>query len=119
MICKIDEFLFDARDTRSLSHELGFDWADRKRLGNHPLRQAVGAWDEEIAIEGRLLARSVRALDDFENLAKAKVPLRLTLGTGESFMVVVASISKRKKEFLKDGKFITQEFRVLLKRWFE
>ncbi len=119
MICKIDEFLFDVRDTETLTHQLSFDWADRKRLGNSPLRQATGAWDEEITIEGKLLVRSVKALDDFENIAKEKKPVRLTLGTGESFKVVITSISKSKKDFFKDGKFITQEFSISLKRWFE
>lgn len=119
MICMIGTYMFEVKDTDSLRHEILFSWSERKRLGNHPLRQATGIWDESITIEGRLLASSVRALDSFEQMAKSKEPLRLTLGTGESFMVVAVSISKRKRDFLKEGKFITQEFSVSLKRWFE
>ena len=119
MICKIGEFLFEARDTDTLRHELSFDWTERKRLGNAPLRQATGKWDEEIALEGRLMVRSVKALDEFEELARSKKPVRLTLGTGESYMVVITTISKSKKRFHNDGYFIEHDFSIALKRYFE
>ena len=119
MICMIEGYMFDVKETETLSHELLFSWVERNRLGNHPLSEATGAWSENINLQGRLLAKSVRALDSFEEICKQKRPLRFTLGTGESFMVIVTALSRRKKEFLKDGKYIVHEFDISLKRWFE
>lgn len=75
--------------------------------------------EESVTFSGKLIMRSVNALKDFENMAKEQKPVRLTLGTGESYQVTIESLNRTKSGFLKDGKYRYQEYSIPLQRYFK
>ena len=120
MLAKLGDFVFEMNDTdiKTITHQLSFGFNRQKRLGNHSYTQSDGLWEESISFSGKLILKSVNTLKSFEGMAKEKKPLRLTLGTGESFMVTIESISRTKSGFFKDGKFRYQEYSISLQRYF-
>jgi len=121
MLAKIDDFLFDLNknDIDSIQHQLSLTWNRQTRLGNHQYTQREGSWEETLSFGGKLLMQSVNALKEFEDLVKTGKPVRLTLGTGESYEVTINSLDRTKKSFLKDGKYRHQEYSISLQRYFK
>jgi len=121
MLAKIEDFLFDLGDIdiESIQHQLSFNWNRRKRIGNHQHTQRDGLWEESISFSGKLMMKSVNALKDFEDLSKEQKPVRITFGTGESYMITIDSLSRTKKGFFKDGKYRYQEYSISMQRYFK
>ncbi len=120
MICLFDYwFFFEILEVDEISHQLNFDWAKTKRLGNHQKIQKVGSWEENISVKGTLIVKDVRRLYLFEELFKLKKPIRFTLPTGESFFVVIDKLSKTKSSYLKDGLHLKQDYSIELDRVFD
>lgn len=121
MLAKIDKFFFeiDKTDIQKISHRINFGWSQVDRIGGHFYTQAHGQWEETVEFSGRLLMQSVSTVKDLIETAKAKAPVRLSLGTGESFMVVIDAIEQEKSSFLRQGEFRVQEYRITIKRYFE
>jgi len=121
MLAKIEGSLFELneKDIESIQHELTLPWNRQTRLDNHQYTQREGSWEEKITFGGKLLMQSVHALKEFEDLTKEQRPVRLTLGTGESFDVVINTLSRTKKGFTKDGKYRYQEYSISLQRYFK
>lgn len=121
MLAKIEEFLFDLNnvDIESIQHKLNFGWNRQKRLGNHQHTQRDGLWEESITFSGKLIIKSVNALKEFEDKAKEQIPLRITLGSGESYMVTIDEINRTKSGFLKNGKYRYQEYSISMQRYFK
>ena len=121
MLAKIGEFTFafGAAELEEITHTLTYGWEKKKRIGNHPLWRTSGKSEESIDITGNLVLKSVHALDDFETMAEAQEPVRLTLGTGESYMIVITSLTRRKGNFIPSGKYMTQAYSMKLERYYE
>jgi len=121
MLAKIDSFVFDLnnKDIQTISHQLSFGWDKQKRLGSHVYTQRDGLWEENITFTGKLILKSVNILKEFEDMAKEQLPVRLTLGTGESYKITIESLSRSKSGFMKDGKFRYQEFTISMQRYFK
>lgn len=120
MLAKIDSFLFELNDTdiEKIEHQLSFEWNTQKRLGNHQYTQSDGMWEESVKFNGKLVLKSVNIFKDFEDKAKEKKQVRITFGTGESYMIVIDGISRTKSGFLKDGKYRYHEYSISMKRYF-
>ena len=121
MLAKVGEFIFDLnnKDIADISHQLNFPFDTQKRIGNHEYTQKRGQWEEDVNFNGKLILKSVNILKEFEDMAKEQLPVRLTLGTGESYKVTIKSMSRTKSGFLKDGKFRYQGFSIAMRRYFE
>ena len=121
MLAKVGDFVFDLnnKDITSLTHQISLKWNKQKRLGNHQHIQKDGKWEEIISFNGKLILKSVNILKNFEDMAKDSKPVRMTLGTGESYMVVIEDLSRSKSGFFKDGKFRYQEYSISLQRYFK
>ncbi len=121
MILKIATFVFNLNDTDidSIQHQLSFGWNRQQRVGNHQHTQRDGLWSESINFAGKLVMKSVSSLNDFEEIAKKQLPVRITFGTGESYQVTIDSLSRTKSGFLKDGKYRYQEYSISLQRYFK
>lgn len=121
MLAKIENFLFNLNDTdiASITHKLSFNWNKQKRMGNHQYTQSDGMWEEDITFSGKLILKSINALKEFEDKAKEQKPVRITFGTGESYMITIESIDRTKSGFLKDGKYRYQEYSISMQRYFE
>ena len=121
MLAKVGEFIFDLnnKDISAISHQLSFEWYKQKRIGNHTHTQQSGKWEESISFSGKLLLKSKSILKDFEEMAKEQIPVRLTLGTGESYKVTIENVSRTKSGFFKDGNFRYQEYSITMGRYFK
>lgn len=121
MLAKIGEFTFEfgSTDLDTIRHRFSFAWRKHERLGKSPTYQATGSWEEEITLDGQLVMKSVRTLEPFEAMAKAKEPVRLTLGSGESYMVIIDGLERSKSGFTTKGLFRKQSYSISIKRYFE
>lgn len=120
MLAKIGESIFELNeaDIQSISHSVTIGWNRSKRIGTHEIAQKDGTWEESVTFEGRLVLKSIDTLKNFEEEAKAGKPLRITLGSGESFEAVIESYSKTKSGFFKDGAYRYQSYSITIKRYF-
>jgi len=121
MLCDLGGFTFEVNKTEfeKLNRSLKFNYAKRDRIGNNPTYQAIKRYEEEFNIEGKLIAKSNSSLKQLEDIAKKKLPVRLTLGSGESLMVIIESISEARTLFLRDGHYIKNDFKVKLKAYYD
>lgn len=120
IICLFDFFFpFEILEVESISHELTFGWNKIATISSFPKHQAIGEWEEGITLNGTLVVESINRLYRFEEIAKLKEPVRFTVPTGESYFVVITKISKNKKDFVINGKFIRQEYSVIIERFFD
>jgi phage protein U len=121
MLAKLNDYLFELSktDIESIQHQISFGWNRQSRSGNHKHTQSEGEWEESIVFSGKLLMKSVNIFKDFEDMAKEKKPVRLTLGTGESYLVTIDSLNRTKSGFLKDGKYRYQEYSIPMQRYFK
>jgi len=112
-------FQFELLGMGEISHSLNFNYIKLQPLGGYVKHQSTGEWEENISLNGTLVVESVNRLKTFELLAKFKVPVRFTVPTGESFMVVITSMRKTKRDFLFGGGFVRQEYNIEIERNFD
>ena len=116
MLGLIGNFKFEIHNThnKSIEHTTEYSYAVAKPLKGHFEYQSVGRFEEEIEISGFLLVKSQRALRDFERLAELKRAVLFV--TNEAIkVVVITSIKKLRSNFLNNGMFLKQEYKISLK----
>jgi len=121
MLCSLGDFVFEIGgvEFEKLNRQLKFNFAKRERIGANPTFQAIKGYEESFNLEGKLIAKSNSSLKKLEDIAKKKLPVRLTLGSGESLMVLIDSIGEARSYFLKDGHYIKNDFRLTLKAYYD
>jgi len=121
MLCSLGDFIFEIGgvEFEKLNRSLKFNFAKRDRIGNNPTYQAIKGYEESFSLEGKLIAKSNSSLKKLEDIAKKKEPIRLTLGSGESLMVIIESINEARSMFLKDGHYVKNDFKVQLKAYYD
>lgn len=120
MLAMIGDFKFQMtkKEFEQMTHEITWNWAETKRIGNHPKKQAVGKSNETISFTGTLKVQSIYSFDDFEEIAEKQEPVTFSSVNG-SFMVVIHSIKKDKQRFLKTGEYLEQGFTIAISRFYE
>lgn len=116
MIVKIGDFKIDGVWVESIDESLELNYAEINRVNNNPYYQDIGEYKEGFSIKGEYIKEKASVLDALEDLAKAKSPVRYTT-LKDSFLVVITSIKKNKKTFLK-GAWLENGFEITLKRWY-
>ncbi len=116
MIVKIGDFKIDGVWVEGIDESLDLNFAEIARVNNNPYYQDIGGHKESISIKGEYIKERVSVLDALEDLAKSKSPVRYTT-LKDSFLVVITSIKKNKKVFLK-GAWLENGFEITLKRWY-
>jgi len=121
MLCSLGDFVFEVGgvEFEKLNRNLKFNFAKRERIGNNPTYQAIKGYEENFNIEGKLIAKSNSSLKKLEDIAKKKLPVRLTLGSGESLKVIIDSIGEARSMFLKDGHYVKNDFKVQLRAYYD
>lgn len=121
MLCNLGGFTFEIGkvDFEKINKNLKFHFAKRERIGTNPTFQAIKGYEEEFDISGKLIKKSNSSLKNLEDIAKKKKPVRLTLGSGESLMVIIESISEARDMFLKDGHYVKSDFKIKLKAFYD
>jgi len=119
MLGMIDDFKFEMNETEfdKISHEISFDWAESKRIGNHAKLQAIGKSNESFTFSGVLLLKSVNSFDDLIEIGSRQKPVVLSFVNASSIKVVILKIKRDMSLFLKTGEFVKQGFNIELKRW--
>jgi len=119
MLGKIGDFKFEINQTEfdAISHEISWDWAETKRIGNHVKLQAVGKSEESFTFAGTLILKNVRSFDELVKIGDKQEPITLSFVNQSSVFVVIKSIKRDMSIFLKTGEFIKQGFSITLKRW--
>lgn len=120
MLGMLDDFKFEMNKNQleSIAHNIEFDYAESKRLGNHPKLQAVGKSTEAFTLSGTLLLQKVTALDKLIDIGEKKKPVVLSFVNASAIQVVILSMKMDKSLFLQTGEFLKQGFSVELKRWY-
>jgi len=115
LLALIGDFKFEINDTDfdKIKSTMNFGFSANKRLCNFDGYQAVGLYEENIEINGTLIAKSQKQLGKFEDLAKQKTPV--TFVTNESIQtVLILSLEKERTFFLQDGAFTKQAYKIVL-----
>ncbi|MGB5793983.1 phage tail protein [Poseidonibacter sp.] len=120
MLGMIDDFKFKMNKVEfdSISHEIKFEYAQTKRIGNHEKLQAVGKSEESFTFSGTLILKKVSSFDDLEKIANRQLPVVLSFTNKASINVVILSIKRDMSIFLNTGEFIKQGFSIQLRKWY-
>lgn len=112
----IGDFKFDIKDTNfeKLKHSIDFPFAENKRVGNFDSFQDVGKYEEKIEIEGTLIAKSQTQIRAFEMLGRSKAEQTMVFGDGTAKTVLIFSLEADKSNFLKEGLFLMQGYKISL-----
>ena len=121
MLCDLGGFVFEIKkaEFEKLNKTIKFNYAKKDKVGANPTYQAIGGFEEEFQISGKLIKKSNSTLKKLEDIAKKKEPVRLTFGSGESLKVLIESISEDRSLFLKDGHYLKNDFTIKLKAFYD
>lgn len=115
MLAIIGDYKFEINETTfdKLKSKMAFNFSTNHRLGNFDEYQNVGKYEESIEITGTLIAKSQKQLLSFESMAKQKNPV--TFATGDIIKtVLIFQLEREKSNFLKDGSFVKQAYKMVL-----
>lgn len=120
MLGFIDDFKFEMNKVEfdSISHEIKYEYAQTKRIGNHVKLQAISKSDESFSFSGTLILKRTSSFDELEKIANKQMPVVLSFSNTSSIFVVIESIKKDMSVFLNTGEFIKQGFNIQLRRWY-
>lgn len=116
MLCKLGNFVFEAKEIESIGSTHNFTYATINRVINHPLYQDVSEDNETIHLQGYYIREKMNKLEYLVSIAKNKKTIRYTT-IKSSFSVIIISIQRGRKLFFKDVG-IQEEFSITLKRKF-
>ena len=121
MLCDLGGFVFDIVDKpiEAINKEIKFNYAKIDRIANNPLYQAVKGEEESFTILAKLIKKSNATLKKLEDIARKKEPVRFTLGSGESFNVIIEEIKENRTNFVKGGYFIKDSYNIKLRRVYD
>jgi phage protein U len=115
VLALIGDFKFEINDTNidKIKSTLNFNFKTNHRLGNFDEYQATGMYEEKLELDGILIAKSQKQLLEFETMAKLK--LTVTFVTDDVIKtILIFRLEKEKSNFLKDGAFIKQSYKMVL-----
>ena len=115
MLGMIGDYKFEINDTNfeKIKKSLNIRFSSHQRLGNFDSYQKSGKHEENIELKGTLIVKSQKQLKQFEAMAKLGLPV--TFVTDSSIKaILIFSIETEQENFLKDGKFLKQDYTVIL-----
>ena len=115
MLALIGDFKFEINDTNidKIKSTLHFNYIVTHKLGNFDEYQDIGMYEEGLELDGVLIAKSQKQLVEFETMAKLK--LQVTFVTNDVIQtVLIFKLEREKSNFLKDGAFIKQTYKITL-----
>ena len=120
MLCALsegqDDFFFESRGVNlaSIKDQSSFKFSAQKTIADFDHQQAIGQYEKTITLAGKLIQYDNQALNLLHQIAKRKKPVILAFDDGRAAKVLIQGINSNKSSFLKDGKFLKQEFEVAL-----
>jgi phage protein U len=118
MLALIGDFKFDINGTNFEEYDskLTFGFATHENIGDFNDYQSTGKWEQSDTISGTLICKSQKELDDFEDMAKKKLPVTLAKANGKAYTIIILSIEEKRNTFLKGGEFTRQDYTIQLQR---
>ena len=118
MLCMIGDFQFRVNDTSydQFTSSTDYPFVENERIGDYNSYQSVGKEEQTDSISGELIAKSINALVEFENLAAKKEEQTIAFSTGVAYTVIIRRITKTRSSFLRDGAFLKQSYQIELKK---
>ena len=120
MLCALsegqDDFFFESRGVNlaSIKDQSSFKFSAQKTIADFDHQQAIGQYEKTITLAGKLIQYDNQALNLLHQIAERKKPVILAFDDGRARKVLIQGINSNKSAFLKDGKFLKQEFEVAL-----
>jgi len=116
MLALIGDFEFTVEETSfdTFNTSITYEFTTIEKIGKHNGYQDLGKYEQRDTISGELIVKSQRALDEFENMAAKKEPITISFSTGVAYTVLIFTIQKSKKNFLRDGAFLKQSYSIEL-----
>ena len=108
------EFKVDATSFDELQSRITFNFATHENLGGFNTYQSVGKHEQSDTLNGNLIAKSQKQLNDFESMAKDKEKQTIAFANGSAYSIIIMSIDKSKKNFLRSGEFLEQSYAIKL-----
>ncbi|MBE0491099.1 MAG: phage tail protein [Sulfurospirillum sp.] len=119
MICMIDDFYFDIKESESIAKKLSLPFAKNARLGKSVHHQAIGLYDESFTLEVVYYNKKRDYLKYFEAKIKAKKPLWMVFGDGVGHRVLVSECEIVKSYFDANGSPLKQELKLSIEVYYE
>lgn len=122
MMMTLGLFVFKLRTLpyQTLKRDVGYGWAENKRVGQRPITQYLGLGTETIVLSGQLLPEVTGGqtyLQVFESMANSGRAWPLIEGSGTIYgMFVVQSFNHTNSELNTDGRSRNISFTLTLKR---
>ncbi len=116
MLGMIGDFKFNLNDTNfdKIKKSLNINFSTHQRLGNHDNHQKSGRYEENIELNGTLRVKSQKQLKKLETIAKLGLPV--TFVTDSSIKtILILNVETEQEVFLKDGKFLKQDYTIKFK----
>ncbi len=116
MLAIIGDFEFKVNDTsfEEFQSKTTFNFATHENLGGFNTYQSIGKYEQTDTLKGKLIAKSQKQLNEFERMAKKKVKQTIAFSNGNAYSVLIFTIEKTKKNFLKSGEFLEQAYVIEL-----
>ncbi len=116
MLAIIGEFEFkvDSTSFDEFQSKTSFNFVTHENLGTFNEYQSVGRHEQTDSLKGSLIAKSQKQLNDFEHMAKKKLTQTIAFSNGVAYTVLIFSIDKTRKNFLRSGEFLEQAYSIEL-----
>jgi len=116
MLALIGDFEFTVSETSfdTFNTNITYGFVTIEKIGKHNGYQDLGKYEQRDTISGELIVKSQSALDEFENMAAKQEPVTISFSTGVAYTVLIFTIQKSKKKFLRDGAFLKQSYSIEL-----
>ncbi len=116
MLCSLGDFTFESQGVNlsNIKRQSTFNFASNKLINNFDDWQATGRYEQAITLSGKLIHYDNSALDNLHLMAEKKEPVTLAFDDGRASSVLIQEVNTDESHFLKNGKFLKQDFEVSL-----
>jgi len=114
VICSIGNFPFEAHDLTGLNEQTQAHFGEYKPYGSNPRYHNTQGSTKTITLAGSYIASPNSKPKQIEAILRAKSPVRFTMATGESAMVVVTGLDTSRKNFISRSGAVNIDFTVTM-----
>ena len=116
MLCALGDFTFESQGVNlaNIKRQSTFNFANNTLINDFDDWQATGRFQQIITVSGKLIQYDNSALDSLHLVAEKKEPVTLAFADGRASSVLIQEINTDAADFLKNGKFLKQDFEISL-----
>lgn len=116
MLCSLGDFMFetDGVNLQTVNRKTEYSYAKQSTISGFNRFQTVGRHQQNITLAGKLIQQNNKILEPLEQLAAKKRAVTLAYDDGRAASVLITSINTDESNFLRNGRFLSQDFEVSL-----